>query len=45
MKFYYNVINLKDHKLSKSRNFRLPRRKKAKLSGQYFYKNTSRARM
>jgi len=36
LKFYYIKINLKDHKLAKSRNFRSPRhrrlRKKSKLS-------------
>jgi len=32
LKFYYIIINLKDHKLAKSRNFRLPRRKNSKLS-------------
>jgi len=28
LKFYYIIINLKDHKLVKSRNFRSPRCKK-----------------
>jgi len=28
LKFYSIIINLKDHKLAKSRNFRSPKRKK-----------------
>jgi len=43
LKFYYIVINLKDHKLAKSRNF--PRRKKSKLSNIFTKIVLLRARM
>jgi len=44
LKFYYVMINLKDYKLAKSRNFRSPRRKK-KLSNIFTKIVPSRARM
>jgi len=45
LKFYYVIINLKDHKLAKSRNFRLTRCKKAKLTNIFTKIVPSRARM
>jgi len=43
---YYIIINLKDHKLGKSRNFRSPRcKKKSKLSNISTKILPSRARM
>jgi len=41
LKFYHIIICLKDHKLAKSCNFRLPRRKEKNQNYPIFFKNSS----